>query len=140
MIFPFSGKQMSLTYFQTCYHSPLSVRSIVLPHASLVTGPNSSHENNTTKIVYCQDADSKDFLRILKCDKLWPPTCLGKGVKNIFFIFRRVRKIAKSDYQLYHARPSVRMEQLGSHQTDFHETWYMTFSKTCRDDSSFIKI
>jgi hypothetical protein len=37
--------------------------------------------------------------------------------------FRRVRKIAKSDYELRHVRPSVRMEQLGSHWTDFDETW-----------------
>jgi len=37
------------------------------------------------------------------------------------FIFRRVRKIAKSDYQLRHVCPSVRMEQLGSHWTDHHE-------------------
>jgi len=26
-------------------------------------------------------------------------------------------------------RLSVRMEQLGSHYTDFHETWYKNFSK-----------
>jgi len=24
------------------------------------------------------------------------------------------------------ARPSVRVEQLGSHQTDFHEIWYLS--------------
>jgi hypothetical protein len=39
--------------------------------------------------------------------------------------FRRVREIAKSDYQLRRVcpyfRPSVRMEQLGSQWTDFHE-------------------
>jgi hypothetical protein len=37
----------------------------------------------------------------------------------------RVRKIAKSDYQLRHVFlpvcPSVRMEQLGYNWTDFHE-------------------
>jgi hypothetical protein len=33
--------------------------------------------------------------------------------------FRRFRKIAKSDYELRHARLSVRKEQLGSHWTDF---------------------
>ena len=41
---------------------------------------------------------------------------------------RRIRKIAKSAYQLCHVllsvRPSVRMEQLGSHWTDFDEIWY----------------
>jgi hypothetical protein len=35
--------------------------------------------------------------------------------------FRRVRKIAKSDYYL-HVRLSVRVEQLGSHWTDFDKT------------------
>ena len=39
-----------------------------------------------------------------------------------------VRKIAKGDCWLRHVclyvRPSVRMEQLGSHWTDFHEIWY----------------
>jgi hypothetical protein len=34
--------------------------------------------------------------------------------------FRLVRKIAKSDNELRHVRPSVRMEQLGSDWTDFH--------------------
>jgi hypothetical protein len=35
--------------------------------------------------------------------------------------FRRVRKIAKSDYQLRYVCLSVHMEQLDSHLTDFHE-------------------
>ena len=39
------------------------------------------------------------------------------------------------------ACPSVHMEQLGFHWTDFHETWYLTnFSKICRENSSVIKI
>ena len=38
----------------------------------------------------------------------------------------RVRKIAKSDYSLRHVRPSVRMQQLGSHWTDFHEIWHLS--------------
>ena len=45
------------------------------------------------------------------------------------FLFRCVRKIAKSDYQLRHVclslRSSVRMEQLISHWTYFHENWYL---------------
>jgi hypothetical protein len=33
--------------------------------------------------------------------------------------------------------PSIRMEQLGSHWTDFYEMWYMSFfSKMCRKNSS----
>jgi hypothetical protein len=43
--------------------------------------------------------------------------------------FRRVRKIAKSDYELRHicpsVRPSVLMEQVGYHWTDCHEIWYL---------------
>jgi hypothetical protein len=36
-------------------------------------------------------------------------------------VFMRVPKIAKTDYYLRHDRPSVSMEQLGTHCTDFHE-------------------
>jgi len=39
----------------------------------------------------------------------------------VSWIFRRVRKIAKSDYYLRLICPSVRMEQIGSHWMDFHE-------------------
>jgi len=35
-------------------------------------------------------------------------------------LFRRVQIISKSDHYLRHVRPSIRMEQLGSHTTDFH--------------------
>ena len=55
-------------------------------------------------------------------------------VKVLFsFFFGRIRKIAKSDSSLHHVclsvclpaclpvRPSLRMEQLGSHWIDFHE-------------------
>jgi hypothetical protein len=43
--------------------------------------------------------------------------------KQIYFIpvFRRVRKIAKSDYQLRHVCLFVRMQQIGSHWTDFND-------------------
>jgi hypothetical protein len=36
--------------------------------------------------------------------------------------------------------PSVCMEQLGSHWTDFHEIWYLSFSKICRESSRFINL
>jgi hypothetical protein len=46
------------------------------------------------------------------------------------WFFRRVRKIAKSDYHLHHVCPSVRlsvqMKQLGSHWTDFNEISYLS--------------
>jgi hypothetical protein len=38
---------------------------------------------------------------------------------HIMYGSRRVRIIAKSDYQLRHVRPSVRTEQLASHYKDF---------------------
>jgi hypothetical protein len=44
--------------------------------------------------------------------------------------FSRVREIANSDCYIRHVCPSVRIEQLGSHWTDFHEIWYLsTFPK-----------
>ena len=42
-------------------------------------------------------------------------------IKNYAEMFRRFRKIAKSDYELHLVSPSVRIEQLDSHWTDFHE-------------------
>ena len=35
--------------------------------------------------------------------------------------FRRVPEVTNSDCYILHVRPSVRMEQLGSHRTDFRE-------------------
>jgi hypothetical protein len=35
--------------------------------------------------------------------------------------FMRLRKIAKSGYELRHVRLSIRIEQLGFHWTDFSE-------------------
>jgi hypothetical protein len=52
------------------------------------------------------------------------------------FIFRRVRKIAKSEYyfQVMSVRPPVRPPacmELGSHLTDFHEISYLSISLKC---------
>ena len=52
-----------------------------------------------------------------------------KSNSTFLWCCRRFRKIAKSNYLLLHVYPSavsVRMEQLGSHWTDFHEIWYMS--------------
>ena len=50
-------------------------------------------------------------------------------------VFGHVRKIAKSDYQLRHVCPSVRMEQLGSHEMDFLEIWYLiVFGKNVEEN------
>jgi hypothetical protein len=40
-------------------------------------------------------------------------------IKNYTEMFRRFRKIAKSHYQLHFVCPSVRMGEIGSHETDF---------------------
>jgi len=41
-------------------------------------------------------------------------------------LFGAIAKRAKDDYWLRHVCPPVRMQQLGSHWTDFHEIWYMS--------------
>ena len=46
------------------------------------------------------------------------------------WVFSRIRKIAENYYQFRHVRlsvrPSVRMQQLGSHWMDFHEICYLS--------------
>jgi hypothetical protein len=66
--------------------------------------------------------------------------CVGANVHKCNH-FRRVRRIAKSDYKLCRVHPSVRVE-LGSHWADFDEIWYLSFyfSKICRENSSFITV
>ena len=55
-------------------------------------------------------------------------------------VFRRVCKIAKIDYELRLVCPYVRMEQVSSHWTDFHEILcFCVLPKICRENSSFIK-
>ena len=61
-------------------------------------------------------------------------------ISSLQYFIRRAHKIAKSDYQLRHVRPSVcpsvRMQQFGS-------PWYLIFelsSKICPENSNFIKI
>jgi hypothetical protein len=48
------------------------------------------------------------------------------------WLFRRLRKISKSDYYLRHISvcPSFRMEQKGSRWKDFHEIWYLSIVRT----------
>ena len=52
------------------------------------------------------------------------------AVKNLnVHIFRRVRKISKKTFSfVMSVYPAVRMEQLGSQKTDFHEILYMSQS------------
>jgi hypothetical protein len=51
------------------------------------------------------------------------------------------RKIEKNDsfYFIMSVCPSVRVEQLGSHCTDFHEIYILCFSQISRENSSVIK-
>jgi hypothetical protein len=64
--------------------------------------------------------------------------CVGEWNKLVCSIFiSHVCKIAKS-YYLLHVRQYVRMEQLGSHYTDFHENWYLgIFFESLRSKLNF---
>jgi hypothetical protein len=54
-----------------------------------------------------------------------PPSC-ARCNQAVVSHFRRVRKIAKSDYESRHVCPSARPHaQLGSRWMDFHEIWYL---------------
>jgi hypothetical protein len=65
------------------------------------------------------------------CPRYRAPVCLVRVpyvplstlLKQII-IFRCIRKIAKSDSQRRHARPSISMEQLGSHWADSQWSWF----------------
>jgi hypothetical protein len=67
----------------------------------------------------------------------------------LVIVFRRVCKIPNSDCFIMSVclsvrpsvRPSLRMEKLGFHWTDFDENWYLSsfFFLICRENSSFIK-
>ena len=73
----------------------------------------------------------------------WNIRAVGSVQSNLSF--RSVRKSSDSDSHLLHAclpvcpfvYSSVRMEQLGSHSTDFHEIWY--FSKIYQEYSTLLK-
>ena len=47
-------------------------------------------------------------------------------IARCFWFLRCVRKVGMSNYQVLRVCPSVRMEQLSSHQTDFHEILYLS--------------
>jgi len=51
-------------------------------------------------------------------------------------LFMRIRLLASS-YVCLSVLPSVRMEQLGSHWTDFHEIWYLNI---CRKYLEIIQV
>ena len=67
---------------------------------------------------------------------VWILTCIREvpfsrldGKLSILTSFRqmkRVCKITKSDYWLRRVCPSVRIQQLNPHWTDFHDIWYLS--------------
>jgi len=57
---------------------------------------------------------------------------------RLFSAFAKLRKATISFAMS--VRPSVRMEQLGSHRTEFHEILCHYFCKICRQNSSTVKI
>ena len=61
---------------------------------------------------------------------------INNAVRHTFgwLIFRRFRKIAKSDYELYHVCPSVRMKQLVPHCTDFNEICSLSIFRKCVEE------
>jgi len=60
---------------------------------------------------------------ILSCQQIGFNTFPSSSIGSIF---RRVPKIAKSDYYFSHVCPSIHMIQLGSYWTDFREVWYLS--------------
>ena len=60
-----------------------------------------------------------------------------KLMRNSLANFRRVSEIARSEYQLLHVcppvRPSVLLELLGSHWTDFNEVWFLSIFRKSAD-------
>jgi len=70
----------------------------------------------------------KDGRYSTKTDAFYSSVRLGAGSAGVSVLcefdmcfFWRVRKIAKSDYHLRHVCQSVRVQQVGSRWTDFHE-------------------
>jgi hypothetical protein len=61
------------------------------------------------------------------------------GQEQLFLsAFAKLRKATTSC--VMSVRPSVRMEQLGSHWTDFHEMLYLKISRKTAEKIRFIKI
>jgi len=79
--------------------------------------------------------------------ELWVPVMLKHFElprNNKIDHFSHLPEITKSDSEIRHVCLSVRlclrMEQLGSHWTDFHEIWYLIVYRIRLENYSFIKI
>lgn len=105
------------------------------------------HSNKTRKrLPACPNSDLftlVGFNHVLSVTTqlLSPNICVQYRQVKIFHHYRffsRFRKISKKRLSTFSC-PSVGMKQLGSHETDFGETWYLrVFLKICRASSSFI--
>jgi hypothetical protein len=84
--------------------------------------------------------------------RFWMKTCSLKSatevkqLKNsvhratcLYFFVRRVWKLRKASHVCLSicpsVRPSLRMEQLGSHRADFHEIWHLDIFRTSVDST-----
>jgi hypothetical protein len=98
---------------------------------------------NIYKIYMNSSANKTKNFSLFLCSFMWNiESRLIQKSSRWNYTFRRVRKVPKSHHQLRHVCLSVRMEQLGPHWTEFFEIWDLEFffSKTCRQNRSFIKI
>ena len=79
--------------------------------------------------IVCPEIESSSFCRAQINSPHSPRSPAESGlVSKPVFTVTRLLKIAKSDYyalSYLSVRPSVRMEQLGSHLMDFHDIWYL---------------
>ena len=74
-------------------------------------------------MIYVDNVEPSYGSRYSDWNMNWTIQVLNRGRSKS--VFRHFRKIAKRDYWL-HVCPSVRMEHLGSHWTDFHEILYLS--------------
>ena len=79
------------------------------------------------------------FSPTLRCEHRRATQC--RVFFYFFFIFWRVRKIAKNDYELRHVCPSARLsvpvQQLGSHWTEFHEILHLSIFRKSVEQIQF---
>jgi hypothetical protein len=94
--------------------------------------------SNTIHRMLCRE------VMTLYCTSHTEHKMFGQIKEFCFTILRRFRKIAKSDYYLCHVClsvcPSVRIGQIGSHWTGFHEIWYFNiFRKSAEEINVLLK-
>jgi hypothetical protein len=89
-------------------------------------------------------AHHQEFLYCLVSRSLWQTnvwsSCKAIGISKQFSdAFAKLRKATISFVMI--VRLSIRMEQIGSHETDFYGKWYLgIFFKIYVENANFIKI